>query len=86
VYRRGRRIGPAHQPASGIGLAEQLRSPPAAITVFPGGIDRAPRRWAERSYHQLIYFHEVDKGAHFASWEEPALLAAEMRAAFRSLR
>jgi len=59
---------------------------PAAITVFPGEIYRAPRSWARRCYHQLIYFHEVDKGGHFAAWEEPELFAAELRAAFRSLR
>jgi pimeloyl-ACP methyl ester carboxylesterase len=59
---------------------------PAAVTVFPGEIYRAPRSWAERSDHQLIYFHEVDKGGPFAAWEEPELFAAEMRAAFRSLR
>jgi pimeloyl-ACP methyl ester carboxylesterase len=59
---------------------------PAAITVFPGEIYRAPRSWAERAYHNLIYFNEVDKGGHFAAWEEPELFAAELRAAFRSLR
>jgi pimeloyl-ACP methyl ester carboxylesterase len=59
---------------------------PAAITVFPGEIYRAPRSWAQRCYHELIYFHEVDKGGHFAAWEEPELFAAELRAAFRSLR
>jgi pimeloyl-ACP methyl ester carboxylesterase len=59
---------------------------PAAVTVFPGEIYRAPRSWAERSYHKLIYFHEVDKGGHFAAWEQPELFAAEMRAAFKSLR
>jgi pimeloyl-ACP methyl ester carboxylesterase len=59
---------------------------PAAITVFPGEIYRAPRSWAERAYHQLIYFSEVDRGGHFAAWEEPELFAAELRAAFRSLR
>src|SRR5262245_35292641 len=59
---------------------------PAAITVFPGEIYRAPRSWAERAYHNLIYFHEVGKGGHFAAWEEPALFADEVRAAFRSLR
>jgi pimeloyl-ACP methyl ester carboxylesterase len=61
-------------------------SVPAAITVFPGEIYRAPRSWAERSYHKLIYFHEVDRGGHFAAWEEPQLLASEVQAAFRSLR
>jgi pimeloyl-ACP methyl ester carboxylesterase len=59
---------------------------PVAITVFPGDIYQAPRIWAERAYHNLIYFHEVDKGGHFAAWEQPELFAAELRAAFRSLR
>jgi pimeloyl-ACP methyl ester carboxylesterase len=59
---------------------------PAAITVFPGEIYQAPRSWAERSYHQLIYYNKVDKSGHFAAWEEPELFAAEIRAAFRSLR
>ena len=59
---------------------------PAAITVFPGEIYQAPRSWAERSYHNLIYFNEVDKGGHFAAWEEPALFAREVRAGFRPLR
>jgi pimeloyl-ACP methyl ester carboxylesterase len=59
---------------------------PAAVTLFPGEIYRAPKSWTERSYHNLIYFNEVDKGGHFAAWEEPQLLAEEMRAAFRSLR
>jgi len=59
---------------------------PAAVTVFPGEIYQAPRSWVERSYHKLIYFNEVDKGGHFAAWEEPELFSAELRAAFRSLR
>lgn len=59
---------------------------PAAITVFPGEIYRAPRLWAERAYHNLIYWNEVDRGGHFAAWEEPELFAVEIRAAFRSLR
>jgi pimeloyl-ACP methyl ester carboxylesterase len=59
---------------------------PAAVTVFPGEIYRAPRSWAERAYHNLIYWNEVDTGGHFASWEQPALFAAELRAAFRPLR
>lgn len=59
---------------------------PAAVTVFPGEIYRAPRSWAEKSYHKLIYFNEVDRGGHFAAWEEPELFSAELRAAFRSLR
>jgi pimeloyl-ACP methyl ester carboxylesterase len=59
---------------------------PVAITVFPGEIYQAPRSWAERAYHNLIYFNVVDKGGHFAAWEQPALFSQEMRAAFRSLR
>lgn len=59
---------------------------PAAITVFPGESFQAPRSWAERAYHKLIYFHQADKGGHFAAWEQPELFSAELRAAFRSLR
>jgi pimeloyl-ACP methyl ester carboxylesterase len=59
---------------------------PAAVTVFPGEIYQPSRRWAERGYSNLSYFHEVDKGGHFAAWEEPLLFASEMRAAFKSLR
>jgi pimeloyl-ACP methyl ester carboxylesterase len=59
---------------------------PVAITVFPGELYRAPETWARRAYRNLIYFHEVDKGGHFAAWEEPELFSAELRVAFRSLR
>jgi pimeloyl-ACP methyl ester carboxylesterase len=59
---------------------------PVAITVFPDEVYRAPETWARRAYRNLIYFHEVDKGGHFAAWEQPELFAAELRAAFRSLR
>jgi pimeloyl-ACP methyl ester carboxylesterase len=59
---------------------------PVAVTVFPGEIYRAPRTWTERAYRHLVYFNEVDKGGHFAAWEEPELFASELRAAFRSLR
>ncbi len=59
---------------------------PAAVTVFPGESYRAPRSWAERAYHKLIYFHEADKGGHFAAWEQPELFSREVRAAFRPLR
>jgi pimeloyl-ACP methyl ester carboxylesterase len=59
---------------------------PVAITVFPYEIYRAPETWAKRAYPSLVYFHEVDKGGHFAAWEQPELFAAEMRAAFQSLR
>jgi pimeloyl-ACP methyl ester carboxylesterase len=59
---------------------------PAAVTVFPKEIYRAPRSWAEQAYPNLIYFNEVDRGGHFAAWQEPELFATEIRAAFRSLR
>jgi pimeloyl-ACP methyl ester carboxylesterase len=59
---------------------------PVAITMFPDDIYRAPETWARRAYRNLIYFHEVDKGGHFAAWEQPELFSAELRAAFRSLR
>jgi len=59
---------------------------PVAITVFPEEVYRAPETWARRAYRNLIYFHEVDKGGHFAAWEEPELFSAELRAAFRPIR
>jgi pimeloyl-ACP methyl ester carboxylesterase len=59
---------------------------PVAITVFPDDVYRAPETWARRAYRNLIYFHEVDRGGHFAAWEQPQLFASELRAAFQSLR
>lgn len=59
---------------------------PVAVTVFQGEIYQAPKTWTERAYPNLIYFNEVDKGGHFAAWEQPELFAKELRAAFRSLR
>ena len=59
---------------------------PVGFTTFPGEIWAAPRSWAEAAYPGLAYFNEVDKGGHFAAWEEPELFSAEVRAAFRSLR
>jgi pimeloyl-ACP methyl ester carboxylesterase len=59
---------------------------PAAVSVFPGENYQAPRSWAERAYHKLIYYNKLDKGGHFAAWEQPELFAAELRAAFKSLR
>jgi pimeloyl-ACP methyl ester carboxylesterase len=76
---RGSVIVAAAQKTSEISL-------PVAITVFPDDVYRAPETWARRAYKNLVYFHEVDKGGHFAAWEQPELFAAELRAAFRSLR
>jgi pimeloyl-ACP methyl ester carboxylesterase len=60
---------------------------PYAISVFPDELYQAPRSWAERAYpRNLIYYNRLDRGGHFAAWEQPDLFAAEMRAAFRSLR
>ena len=61
-------------------------SVPAAVSVFPNEIYKAPRSWAERAYPKLMYFNEVDRGCHFAAWQEPTLFASEVRAGFRSLR
>jgi pimeloyl-ACP methyl ester carboxylesterase len=59
---------------------------PFAFTTFPGEIWKTPRSWVEKAYPNVIYFNEVDKGGHFAAWEEPELFSQELRAAFRSLR
>ena len=59
---------------------------PVAITVFPDEVIRAQEPWARRAFPNLSYFHEVDRGGHFAMWEYPELFAAELRAAFKSLR
>ena len=61
-------------------------SVPVAVTVFPEEVYRAPESWARRAYPTLIYFHEAAKGGHFAAWEQPEIFAAELRAAFKSVR
>jgi pimeloyl-ACP methyl ester carboxylesterase len=65
-------------------------SPPTTIpfgfTSFPGEIWRTPRTWVEASYPNVVYFHAVEQGGHFAAWEEPELFSSELRAAFRSVR
>ena len=76
----------AREAAAAGGHTPPQVSRPVGFTVFPGEIFQAPRSWAEMAYPNLIYFNEVDKGGHFAAWEEPQLFAAEMRAAFRPLR
>jgi pimeloyl-ACP methyl ester carboxylesterase len=68
------------------GQAPPEVSLPVGFTTFPGEIFRAPRSWVERSYPNLIHFNEVDKGGHFAAWEQPQLFSDEVRAAFRPLR
>jgi pimeloyl-ACP methyl ester carboxylesterase len=59
---------------------------PVAITIFPDDVYTGPETWARRAFKNLIYFHEVDKGGHFAAWEQPQLFTDEMRVAFKSLR
>ena len=59
---------------------------PVAVSAFPDEIYAAPRSWAEQAYPKLIYYNKLDKGGHFAAWEQPALFSSELRAAFRSLR
>jgi pimeloyl-ACP methyl ester carboxylesterase len=78
--------GHAAAAAAASGQAPPDVSLPTGFTTFPGEIWRTPRSWAENSYPNLVYFNEVDKGGHFAAWEEPELFATEVRAAFRSLR
>jgi pimeloyl-ACP methyl ester carboxylesterase len=59
---------------------------PVAVSVFPGEQYEAPRSWTERAYPKLLYYNQVEKGGHFAAWEQPELFSDEIRAAFRSLR
>jgi pimeloyl-ACP methyl ester carboxylesterase len=59
---------------------------PVAVSVFPGEQYEAPRSWTERAYPNLVYYNKLDKGGHFAAWEQPELFASEVRAGFRSLR
>jgi pimeloyl-ACP methyl ester carboxylesterase len=72
--------------ARAAGQAPPPVSIPVGFTTFPGEIWRTPRSWVEKAYPNVIYFNEVDKGGHFAAWEEPDLFTTEVRAAFRSLR
>ncbi|HEY3587774.1 MAG TPA: epoxide hydrolase, partial [Myxococcaceae bacterium] len=59
---------------------------PVAVTVFPDELYPAPRSWTERAFPQLVHFNKVEKGGHFAAWEQPKLLCDEVRAGLRSLR
>jgi hypothetical protein len=59
---------------------------PTAVSVFPDELYPAPRSWAEKAYPKLIFYNKHDKGGHFAAWEQPQLLSADVRAGFRSLR
>ena len=59
---------------------------PVGVSTFVDEIYRAPRSWTERAYPNLIHYNEVDKGGHFAAWEQPQLLSEDVRATFRTLR
>ncbi len=61
-------------------------SVPVAVSIFPDEIDAAPRSWAVRAYPNLVHYNKLDKGGHFAAWEQPELLSEEVRAGFRTLR
>jgi pimeloyl-ACP methyl ester carboxylesterase len=56
------------------------------VSVFPDELFQVPRSWTEKAYPNLVHFNEVDRGGHFAAWEQPRLLASELRAAFKALR
>jgi pimeloyl-ACP methyl ester carboxylesterase len=79
-------LGQAQAKALAGGQAPPEVSLPVGFTTFPGEIFRAPRSWVEQSYPNLAYFNEVDRGGHFAAWEEPQLFSDELRATFASLR
>jgi pimeloyl-ACP methyl ester carboxylesterase len=79
-------LGRAQAAAQAAGQAPPAVSVPVGFTTFPGEIFPAPRSWVETVYPNPIYFNEVDRGGHFAAWEEPELFSDEVRAAFRSLR
>jgi pimeloyl-ACP methyl ester carboxylesterase len=78
--------GRAQAAAAAAGQATPDVSLPVAFTTFPGEIFAAPRSWVEKAYPSLVYFNEVDRGGHFAAWEEPQLFSEELRAAFKTIR
>jgi pimeloyl-ACP methyl ester carboxylesterase len=78
--------GQATAKAQAAGQAPPPVKLPFGFTTFPGEIWKTPRTWVEKNYPNVIYFNEVDRGGHFAAWEEPQLFSEEVRAAFRSLR
>jgi pimeloyl-ACP methyl ester carboxylesterase len=78
--------GPNSPPDAGTSSSPPPVALPFGFTTFPGEIWKTPRSWVEKVYPNVIYFNEVDKGGHFAAWEEPELFSMEIRAAFRTLR
>ena len=78
--------GQTQASASAAGGAPPAVKVPVGFTTFPGEVFAAPRSWVEAVYPGLAYFKEVNRGGHFAAWEEPKLFSEEVRAAFKSLR
>jgi len=78
--------GQAQAAARAAGKSPPPVAVPVGFTTFPGEIFAAPRSWVATVYPSLAYFNEVDRGGHFAAWEEPALFTSELRAAFKPLR
>jgi pimeloyl-ACP methyl ester carboxylesterase len=78
--------GVAQAKAQAGGQPPPPMSLPFGFTTFPGEIWKTPRSWVEKNYPNVLYFNEVDRGGHFAAWEEPELFSQEIRSAFRSLR
>jgi pimeloyl-ACP methyl ester carboxylesterase len=76
----------AHNPTTGGFFDPRGIKIPVAVSVFPDEIYAAPRSWAERAYPKLIHYSKLDKGTHFAAWEQPQLFSEEVRAGFRPLR
>jgi pimeloyl-ACP methyl ester carboxylesterase len=76
----------AHNPTTGGFFDPRGIKIPVAVSVFPDEIYAAPRSWAERAYPKLIHYNKLDKGTHFAAWEQPQLFSEEVRAGFRPLR
>jgi hypothetical protein len=72
--------------ATAAGHAPPPVTVPVAFTTFPGELWAAPRSWVEAVYPGVAYFNEVDRGGHFAAWEEPTVVTSELRAAFKPLR
>jgi pimeloyl-ACP methyl ester carboxylesterase len=78
--------GQAQAKAQASGQAPPPMALPFGFTTFPGEIWKTPRSWVEKNYPNVVYFNEVDRGGHFAAWEEPQLFSEELRKAFRPLR
>jgi pimeloyl-ACP methyl ester carboxylesterase len=73
-------------PTSAAGMKTAEITVPVGVTVFPDDVYRPPESWARRAYPNLVYFHEVERGGHFAAWEQPELFVGELRAAYRGVR